>query len=305
MIAIKQMIEEYTAINIKTTHPNWDDGTTYSFGDIRFYNHYYYRSVVDNNIGNIPSESEDEWLRWSVSNRYAQIDLRATTYTEWNSTTATVPADNALISTFVNNSYDTVALGGVTGETVKIEVYNHLSQLVHTEENVVYSRPYSNNWYGYYFDLFLAAGNEASFLFRIPPISGGYITVTVTPLEGVVKVGYMIGGHEIYIGDSLFGVSLGIEDNSLIEIDDFGITTVVKRTANNFMDIDVIFPSYQVKQMERKAIDLSGNIVLFVGDESTDSIYEHLATLGYVENYTTVLSNPIKTTASYSVKEVI
>jgi len=305
MIIIEQEIEEYTAINIVTTYPNWAIGDTYNFGDIRFYGHYYYRSVTDNNTGNIPPDNEDEWLRWSISNRYAQIDLRATTTTEWNSTTATVPADDALISTFDNDSYNTLAFGGVEGSDIKVELYDSEGTLVNTLTKAVYNRPYSNNWYGYFFDEFQDTANSASFLFRVPPISGGHITVTVTALNGVAKVGYMIGGIEIYAGDSLFGVSLGLEDNSHIEIDDFGITTVVKRTANNFMDIDVIFPSGQIKQMERKASSVHGKIVLFVGDESTDSIFEHLATLGYVENYTTVLSNPIMTTASYSVKEVI
>jgi len=91
MIVIEQKLIEYLDINIKTTHENWSETETYNFGDVRFYDHYYYRSVIDNNIGNIPTENSDKWLRWAISNRYAQIDLRATTYTTWNATTATVP----------------------------------------------------------------------------------------------------------------------------------------------------------------------------------------------------------------------
>jgi len=310
MIVIKQDIIEYQSININTTHPNWDVATTYTFGDIRFEGHYYYRSVIDGNIGLKPSENPNEWLKWSVSNRYAQIDLRSSTATEWNASTATVPADGALISTFENRSYDTLSFGGIDAERIEIDIFDASGGFVVSYTSTVYPRPNSNNWWGYYFDLFdttIATGisTDASLIFRMPSIQGGHIETRVIARDGTAKVGYMIGGNEIYVGDSLFGVSLGIEDNSQIEKDDFGVTRITKRAANTFMDIDVIFPSMQVKMMERKALSVTGQVCLFIGDEAQYSKYEHLTNLGYIESYTTVLSNPTMTTASYSVKETI
>jgi len=310
MIVIKQEIIEYQDININTTHPNWDATTTYAFGDIRFEQHYYYRSVIDGNIGLNPSENPNEWLKWAVSNRYAQIDLRASTSTEWTATTATTPTDGALISSFANTGFDTISFGGVYAGGVTVNVYNSTGGLEYTYNNIVYNRPNSNNWYGYFFDLFDTTvigdpADSSSFLFRIPPAAGGHIEVIVEAKDGIAKVGYMVGGNEVFVGDSLFGVSLGIEDNSQIEKDDFGVTSIVKRTANTFMDLDVIFHSHQIKQMERKALGLVGQVCLFVGDNTQHSKYEHLMTLGYIESYTTVLSNPTVTTASYSIKETI
>jgi len=306
MIVIEQDIKDYLSINIETTNENWDENTTYNFGDIRFYNHHYYRSVIDNNLGNIPVDSSSEWLMWKVSNRYAQIDLRSTTYTVWNTDTALDILDDGLISSFVNTGYDNLAFGGVTGENITIYMYDQYDALQYTFTKDVYDRPDSNNWHGYYFDPF-STSIEESFLFRLPPVDGGYIEVKVQAGidTGVAEVGYMLAGNEVSVGESSFGASLGLEDNSIITIDDFGITTVTKRTANSFMDIDVSFPSYQVKQMERKAHNIFGKIVLFIGDESEDSKYEHLATLGYVEGYTAILSGPTRSSASYSIREVI
>ncbi len=305
MIVVEQLIKEYQYINIVTTYPNWTTGETVNFGDIRFYGHYYYRSVIDSNTGLIPSDNPDEWLRWSVSNRYAQIDLRATTTTEWNATTATVPADDALITTFANGGYDVLAFGKVDGGNITVEVFDGGDALLYTFTETIYNRPNSNNWYGYYFDEFLG-GVEADFLFRIPPVTGGKITVAVSANdEGYAKVGYMVGGNGVDVGCSLYGASLGLEDNSLVEIDDFGVTSLTKRVANSFMDIDVIFPASQVKQMERKASAFFGKIVLFIGDDTTTGNYEHLSTLGYVESYTTVLNDTENISASYSIKEII
>ena len=87
MTILTQKIKEYTSINIKTTHPNWNPSTVYNFATddtgIVFYGHYYYKSVIDGNVGNIPSEHPESWLLWAISNRYAQTDLHATTETIW------------------------------------------------------------------------------------------------------------------------------------------------------------------------------------------------------------------------------
>ncbi len=304
MIIVEQEIKDYDEINIVTTHPNWDIATSYDFGEVIFYGHYYYRSIVDANVGLIPPDNENEWLKWSISNRYAQIDLRATTTTIWDATTATVPADGALITTFLNDNYDVLSFGGVEGDTIKIEVFDSLGALVTTLNNVVYNRPQSNNWYGYYFDLF-QGGVSQNFKFDIPPLKGSKITVTITKnSDGYAKVGYMIGGYGISVGCSLYGATLGLDDNSIIEIDDFGITNVTKRIASSYMDIDVVFPPNQIMLMERNARSFFGKIVLFIGDENSDQ-YEHLATLGYIEGYNVVLQEQELITASYSIKEII
>jgi len=311
MIIVEQDIVEYTEININTRYANWDAGTTYDFSQSEvppdtntvFYEHYYYRSVVDGNIGNVPTDNPDLWLRWAVSNRYAQIDLRATTRTVWDATTATVPADNALITRFPNTGFNALVFGNVIGDSIKVQLFDNNDVLQFTQEEVIYNRPTSNNWYNYYFEEFVG-GVEQAFFFRLPPVTG-YIIVTIGASNGHASVGYMVAGDEIYVGKSLFGASLGLEDNSIVEVDDFGITKITKRIANSFMDIDVYFPSSQIKQMERKAASVFGKVVVFIGDEGDNSRYEHLATLGYIEGYTAVLSLYENTQASYSIREVI
>jgi len=306
LILLKQQIIEYDSINIITTHPNWDSATTYSAGEIMFYEHYYYKSVIDDNLNNPPLDNQELWLRWAVSNRYAQVDLRATTYTTWNASTATVPADNALISTFTNSNYDAIAFGGVSGGDVLIEMLNDTQQVVWSQSEAIYNRPTSNNWYGYYFDAF-RVGSESSFLFR-PPIHAGTTTfrVTITANEdGQASVGYMMAGNSEWVGCSEFGATLGLDDNSIVEIDDWGIKTVTKRIASSYMSIDVVFSANKIKQMERTVTKFFGDIVLFVGDDQDNSDYEHLSTLGYVESYNVILANTEQIRASYSIKEVI
>jgi len=313
MIIVPQQILEYTNINIKTRHPNWSASTTYQFSqaedDINtvFYDHYYFRSVIDNNIGNIPTEHPDKWLRWDISNRYAQVDLRATTETTWNYTTAVNPSDNALITEFDNNVYDAISFGNIHGENIKVEQFDAQGNIINTQTKVIYTRPTSNNWYAYFFEDFINNSTRDSFFFRLQPVSGGRIKVTVikNSSTGVASVGYMVAGVSKYAGCSLYGASLGLDDNSLIEIDDFGITTVTKRIASEYMDIDVIFPKEQIMDKMRQAREVFGDIVLFIGDETDNSDYEHLFLLGYVEGFNTILTTDELISASWTLKEII
>jgi len=306
LIVVKQKLLEYTSINIETRYPNWDNSVTYDFGDIIFHDHYYFRSVVDNNVGDTPYENNPKWLLWSISNRYAQIDLHAGTSTVWDSNTATTPTDNGLITTFPSDDISFIGMGRVHSSEVTVTVKDSGGAVVSTRRKTTYPRPNSNTWYNYYFDTFVAQGEIESFFFDIPQVTGGTIEVkALADATGSAKVGFMICGERTWVGDTLFGISTGIEDNSIWDTDEFGIITVKERDASESLDLDVQYLSIDTNKIKIAVRGIVGKIVLFVGDEQTDSKYDHLMLLGKVDSFTPVISNPIMTKASFSVSEVI
>jgi len=306
MTIVQQRIKNYTSINIKANHTDWNETTNYMFGDIAFFDHYYYRSVIDDNKGVTPdADKAPEWLLWRISNRYAQIDLHSTTYTEWNAITATNPADGKLITKFRSDNYNILALGRTHSSNIKVIVRDHLGVIKFSKDKQTYPRRNSNNWYGYYFDAFMDIGEQEGWYFDIPPVQGGEITVEVTPDgEGSAKVGFMNAGTAVWAGDTLFGISTAIEDNSIWQTDDFGITTVIERDASESLDLDVQYPSVMSNEIKFNVRDIVGKIVLFIGDESPDTRYDHLMILGKVDGFTPVITNPIMTKASFSVSEI-
>jgi len=306
MVVVKQKLLDYTSININTRYPNWDSSTTYNFGDIIFHDHYYFRSVVDNNVGDTPYEYNPKWLLWSISNRYAQIDLHAGTSTVWDSNTATTPTDNGLITTFPSDGISFIGIGRVHSSEVSITVKDSSGNPVTTRLKTTYSRPSSNTWWNYYFDAFQKKGEIESFFFDIPQVAGGTIEVkALVDSTNSAKVGFMVCGERQWVGDTLFGVSTGIDDNSIWDTDDFGIITVRERDASESLDLDVQYPSIETNKIKIAVRNIVGKIVLFVGDEQADSKYDHLMLLGKVDSFTPVISNPIMTKASFSVSEVI
>jgi len=133
------------------------------------------------------------------------------------------------------------------------------------------------------------------------------VTVTAKDLDGYISAecAYMIAGKGDFVGDTLFSAQTGINDNSLIEEDDWGIITVTKRTVSRYIDADVVYPAEQTKTIERRVLSHVGNVVLFIGDESEDTKYENLLLLGYLEDFNVTIPNCIITKASLSIKEII
>jgi len=306
MTIVKQKINDYVSINTNQTHPDWDASATYAFGDVVFYGHYYYKSVIDANVGKNPESNTAEWLLWSISNRYAQIDQRASTSTIWDASTATTPADNRLITVIKTDNINKLTLGRVYGGDINVTIRDSSGTVVNTITKTAYPRKNSNNWYGYFFDEFITSSVHESFIFNIPSLIGGTITIEVDKGDdGSAKVGLMVGGRGVYVGDSLFGVTTPIEDNSIWQTDDFGITSVYERDASEMLDIDVQYPSIRTNEIKLSVRDVVGEIVLFIGDERSDSNYDHFLILGKIDSFTPIISNPIMTKASFSIKEII
>jgi len=311
MLILEQEILDYTSININVRYLNWDSATSYSFGEVSFYGQYYYRSIVDNNLNVLPTDDTAKWLRWDISNRYAAIDLQAATTTVCDVDTITggvAPFD--LVMEFDNNRYDTLALGDVYGSNIKIEVFKDPDSTTPYQvitKDISTIRSCVDSWYNYYYCPLASELDDPinSMYFRLYPVRGK-IRVTIT--QGSLpksSVAYMIGGRSDFIGDTLFNVGLGIVDYSKKEFDDFGILELTRRESRQTRDVDVSFDSARVTEVNRIVRANLGKVVLFINDESQDSAYDNLLLLGLLQDFTTVLSNPIKTQASFSLEEVI
>lgn len=115
----------------------------------------------------------------------------------------------------------------------------------------------------------------------------------------------MVCGNTQYVGDTLFGVGIGLIDYSKKSIDDFGILELTRRESRQTMDIDVTYESARINQVNRMVRGVLGKVALFINDEDTESKYENLLLLGLVDDFTTVLSNSVEVQASISLSEVI
>lgn len=301
---------EYNSINLIVRYPNWDAATTYQFGDIVFDEHYYFRSVIDDNIGLKPDDNQDEWLRWDVSNRYAQIDMRATTETRCDVDTKDDGlAPYNLVSEFPNDRYDALALGYVNAGSITVEILSNLGTPVWTHYvELGRIRPQVVDWYTYYYTPIPSVGEDypENFFIRLPNYSADYsIRVTLGERDGYSSAGYMICGNSKHIGDSLYGLNRGLEDFSIKEVDSFGVLDLTKRQSRQTQEADIVIDAGRIETVTRDVRDHLGEVILMITDESTDTAYEHLLMLCTIDDFNVILSNSQKIEASLSVSEVI
>jgi len=211
---------------------------------------------------------------------------------------------------FDNDRYDSIALGDVYGSQVVIEVFKDPEYVIPYQtiiKDIATTRSCVNSWYNYFYCPLASELDTAtrSLFYRLNPVKGK-IRVTITEgLQPRSSVSYMVAGKSSYVGDTLFNVNLGLIDYSSKKFDDFGILELTRRQSRQTMDVDVVFDSARLTEINYLARKSLGKVVLFINDEDPESVYNHLLLLGLIQDFTTVLSNPIKTQASFQIEEVI
>lgn len=126
MKVLPQDIVDFTYINIPATYDDYDDTVTYIKEDdenaltsasVALVDNYYYRSVVNSNLDFNPIEYLNiKWTKWSVSNRFAMIDLQ--------SQTKTTQTGGDLIAEFTRGTIETLGIGNYEASQIIIEHLN-------------------------------------------------------------------------------------------------------------------------------------------------------------------------------------
>lgn len=417
---LTQQITEYLSTNLVDTEAEWLVGTTYSVGDTVKYGNYYYKSVVDSNLGYNPEDYNDlKWFKYAVSNKYAMLDLSASSkssytgnmevvFTQDNKDTITIgnyTAANVLVEILdlvtdhnlaTNSGFDTdtdwtkgtgwtigsgtassdgtqaadselsqaytfldgvkymvqVDVTAISAGTLKL-FYNDGVQLesasvttigtsfftfigdgtsnlfgvvadvdfVGTIDNL-YVAPYNDyvlwsyetydtlnqNVIDYWTYMYEGYGYELDKGIMISlPVYGENIRVTFNDPGGIgaTECGYLVAGEAVSMGETLYGVDFSFNSFANKEFDTFGTLQLVKRRVQDLVDFNTLISSSELATVRRAIKKIYNDVIVFIVDESENSVHENLLTLGIVQDVSTVLENPVQTTVSWSVVEVI
>jgi len=291
---IKQDIQSYTSPNIAQEYATWLVGSTYAIGDIVMYGNYFWKNSFTSNIGNIPSEESPYWVKWGVSNYYSLIDTQ--------STTQTVVSTN-LICTFDIGYIDTLAIGYYTAQSIIIE---NLSGATVLATQTIYQSFNEEvfDYYDYIYAPYSTSTDKAKY-FDIPRIG---TQLRVSFIKGTfteVRCGFMVGGAAVDMGRTVDNVKIGWHSYSERTTDKFGIMSITKRAAQDLVDFETIIPSINLMPLRRKAKVYRDEVVAFIVDDTADSIYENIVTLGVMQDMTPIASNYDLSVLSWSILESI
>jgi len=306
MIYIRQQITGFTASNVTESYNDWLSTTAYVYesgtptnASVARYDTWYYRSLVDANTNQSPVDFENvKWVKWQISNKMAMLDLSAKS--------KTIKTGGDLTVTFKQNRMDTLVVGNYEAMYITIEILDTDGTTVlwstSTEDTL------NIDVVDYYTYIYTDYGYEADRAVKIDlPMWGEYLRVTfVKSTEATLtSCGYLVGGNKIAMGQTLYGVGLGFNSFAVKEFDDFGNLKIIKRAVQDIVDFETVIPNEEIPAMRRGIKSVYDDIVCFVVDETDNSKYEGLITLGTIQDANIVISNPTVTTVSWSIIEAV
>ena len=307
MYYIKQELTEFTSTNLTDTYSDWSPTTTYivepdnaltSASVVRF-GAYYYRSVTSTNLNfNPETYSNIKWVKHSVSNKYAMLDMSS------NSKSVVVGGD--LTVTFLQNQSSILGIGNYEADYITIEILAPDGVTIlwtyDTPSNI------NANVYDYYDYIYEPYNLDQDFTTKVNlPLQGRYVRMTFHKLliTNRAACGYLIVGNPVYIGMSLMGVKFGYNSLTTKEISSFGNLDIKKSFIQDIVDFETVIASTYLPRMRRELKKIYDEIVLFVIDERDVSEYENLMTLGVIQDASVVLENNVESVISFSVIEAL
>lgn len=221
-------------------YPAWVSGASYAADQrcIRTSTHSVYQRITAG-AGTTPPESDPaNWARVGPTNRWRAFDQAVGT-----------------ASTATGSLSFTIAPGIVGGIALLDVVGNQVTVTMTVDGEEVYRRVVSLNdninvvdAYTYCFEPILM--RTTAVLLDIPPVASGHITVLVEG-DGPVAVGTLAVGSVIDLGETRYGVELGLIDYSVKTTDAFGTTSFAERPVADRMTVPFVVPNSRLDNVMR------------------------------------------------------
>ena len=224
-------------------HPQWDAGTTYAKTALVIRQHRIWESLVDDNVGADPTADSAKWLDIGPTNRWAMFDQAlGTLTTATGELSVTIQTDGPISG---------LALLDVTGATVRVEA---------TGYDV--TRPIANG----------SQSTIALLDIDIPTVTFVTVTIAGASPSDPVGVGTLLLGPLEPLGVAETTPSVGINDYSRKNTDDFGNTTFVERAWAKRMGLRSLIASEAVDMQVRRMASLRATPALWIGNADFDSL---------------------------------
>lgn len=276
-------------------YPVWAAGTAYTKGKRVILAHVVYEALADVPAGVKPgeevvtAESPAKWLEVGATNRWRMFDNKVESLTTNSGTVEVTIRPGAVVNS--------LALFNLKGRSVTVSMVDPL-------EGEVYRKTISlvdagvTNWYDWFFE---PIGIRTDLVLLDMPSYGSADIVVTVEAAGEAAVGHLVIGAVKTIGTALYGSSVGITDYSRKTTDDFGNTTVIRRSYSNRAEFDVSLDTSEVARVRWLLAELRATPVVWIGEES----YEATILFGFYKDFQIVFSGPTVSDCSITVEGVI
>ena len=262
------------------TYGEWNAGTTYAAGDrvIIAATHKVYESLQGANTNKAPATQPTWWLDLGATNRWKMFDESP------NSQTVNKSGIEKQLS--ISERIDTVALLNIAALTARVKMTVAGDGVVFDETYSLVSDSGITDWWSYFFEPIVRLTDKL--VSGLPPYAASTVDVILAASAEDVKCGVCVAGLSREIGETQYGATVGIQDYSVKQRDDFGNYTVLERAFANRATFTVWFDSRLTTEVKNLLAGYRATPIVYVGEEEETSTVVY----GFYKDFNVEISNP-------------
>ena len=251
--------------------------------------HKVYESLSAGNQGNYPPldvlETVPKWLEVSATNRWKAFDNKVGTQTS--------QATSITYKITPGEVFDSIAFLNLEASSVRITLTDAVEGVVYDEiikllDVTLTGTEAEMDWYAYFFSEITMVTEVAKLGMSL--FLNTVLDITITYTGGTAKVGTIIIGKQMTIGDTQYSPSIGITDYSVKDTDAFGNTVITERAYSDKMTCDVAIPTNSIPYIKRMLASYRATVILYIGAD--EDIYPEMIMLGFYRDFNIVISYP-------------
>jgi hypothetical protein len=291
----------------ETEHPAYSALTDYAIGGKVIYQHNRYEALVINGpataVATPGAVGGTTWLKLGPTNLWSMFDNEVNTQTIYAGDLIVYVRPGLITSVML------LELVGVY--KVKLDMVNpdNSVRLHPTTGAPLYSveklldSTVVTNWFEYFFEPF-DIRTDVSFE-GLPAYRDIRLRLTLYKSTSAteVKIGAYLLGTSISLGISNYGAEAGINDYSKKETNEYGVTTLVKRTFSKRNSFEIELPNEDLRKVHSTLANLRATPCVWIPTD--DITYSPLVVYGWYKDFSINVPYPTTSTCSLQIEGLI
>lgn len=258
----------------------WSSSTSYNIGDrvIVVAEHRIYEAITSN-TNKPPSSNPTDWLNLGATNRWRMFDEKVGTVTS-----ATEELTVVLEPGIINS----IALINIKGSEVIITMTDPSEGVVFNQTYQLYDPIGINDWWPYFFE---EIRRKTSLIVEgLPSYRNAEVSITISdgPTQEVSIGSCVVGKQFQYAKAVNYGASVGIQDYSRKERDQFGNAIIVERAFSKRARWSFLFRNTDLDALQSKLSELRAKPAVYIGTD----IYSATVIYGFFKDFDIVITYP-------------
>lgn len=270
-------------------HAVWSSTTTYALGDRVIKTHKVYESLQDGNLDYDPAASVGWWIEVGPTNRWKVFDTI--------NSTATTQAAGIEYVLSPGQAINSVAVLNVVGAgEIVITMTDPTYGVVYSKSIDMTGLPSASDWWSWLFGSRVSP--TLSIATDIPSYPSAQLKITITGGNSL-SVGVIMLGQKRQIGLGVqLGATVGIQDYSRKETNEFGDTVLVQRAYSKRASFHMLLEKPDVDSTVGYLSELRATPCLWIGSE----IYESTVIYGFFKDFQITISYPTHSDCSLEIE---